>query len=305
MGFIHIRLNFKDKCGKIFVKRTDFTDIGFPWQRMACHFKEVIQKDFNSEVGQGGTKEYRCLFTVADFFYIKFSACTVQKFNIVLKGLEQLIADHAEEFRRIYIEIFGIYFFLSVSKGGKSSYMFGTAVIDTTEFLTGTDRPVHWTGSDAEDRFNFIHQFKGVIGVPVHFVNKSENRDIPEQAYFKQFLCLSLNTLGGVDDHDSGVSRHQCTVSILREILMSRSIQNINAVSVIFKLQYRRGDGNTSLFFNFHPIGNRMFCRFLSFDRTGQVNSAAIEKEFLCQSGFARIRMGDDGKGSSFTNFFF
>ena len=44
------------------------------------------------------------------------------------------------------------------------------------------------------------------------------------------------------------------TVSILREILMSRCIQNINAVTIIMKLQNRGSNGNTSLFFDLHPV---------------------------------------------------
>ena len=46
----------------------------------------------------------------------------------------------------------------------------------------------------------------------------------------EQLDGLRLNTLGSVDDHDSGVSRHQGTVGILREILMSRCIQDVDTI---------------------------------------------------------------------------
>lgn len=44
---------------------------------------------------------------------------------------------------------------------------------------------------------------------------------------------------------------------------------------------------------------------FSFLDRTGKINRSAIEKEFLCQSCFTGIRVGNNGKGSSFIYFFF
>ena len=73
-------------------------------------------------------------------------------------------------------------------------------------------------------------------------------------ADLEQFSGLCLHTLGTVDYHDCRICCHQCTVSILREILMSRCIQNINAVTIIMKLQNRGSNGNTSLFFDLHPV---------------------------------------------------
>ena len=66
---------------------------------MAGHFKEIIQENFDTEVCQGGTEEYRGLFSVADFFNIKVGAGAVQKFDVILQCLEKLITDHAEKFR--------------------------------------------------------------------------------------------------------------------------------------------------------------------------------------------------------------
>ena len=115
---------------------------------------------------------------MAHFIDIKFGAGAVQKFYIVLEGLEQFVADHAEKFRRVYGKIFGSDFLLSIGKGGEGSHVFCAAVINTAEFFSGADRPVHRTGTDAENGFDFIHQFKWIVGIPVHFINKSKNRNI-------------------------------------------------------------------------------------------------------------------------------
>ena len=136
VSFVHICLYFEYKGGEIFLKRTDFTHIRFSWERMACHLQEVIKENFNTEVCQCRTKKYRCLFSVTHFINIEFSTCTVQKFNIILKCLEELITDHAKKFRRINGEVFGGNFPLSVPKSCKCCHMFCTSIIDTAELFS-------------------------------------------------------------------------------------------------------------------------------------------------------------------------
>ena len=58
-------------------------------------------------------------------------------------------------------------------------------------------------------------------------------------ADFEQFSCLRLHSLRRIDDHDCGVRRHQSPVSILGEILMPRSIQDVDAESLVVELQHR------------------------------------------------------------------
>ena len=74
------------------------------------------------------------------------------------------------------------------------------------------------------------------------------------RTYFKQFSRLSLHTLRRINHHNRRICRHQCSVSIFREILMPRRIKDINTVSIVIKLQYRRSNRNTSFFFYFHPV---------------------------------------------------
>ena len=55
----------------------------------------------------------------------------------------------------------------------------------------------------------------------------------------EQLSGLRLDTLGTVDYHDGRIRRHQGTVSILREVLMSRCIKDVDAVTPVIELQYR------------------------------------------------------------------
>ena len=90
------------------------------------------------------------------------------------------------------------------------------------------------------------------------------------------FLVCASTPLDRIDNHHRGIRRHQGTVGILREILVSRSIQNVDAVVVIVELQNGRGYGNTSLLLDLHPVGHRMSCGRFSLYGTSQIDGSSI-----------------------------
>ena len=154
--------------------------------------------------------------------------------------------------------------------------LLGGTVVHTFEFLTGTDRPVDRAGGNTELFLDIIQQFKSIHGVTVHFINERKNRDMSHDTDFKQFSGLRLDTLGSVNDHDRRICSHQGTIGILREILMSRCIQNVDTVIIIIELQYGRGNRNTSLLLDLHPVGNCMSCGCFSFYGTCQIDGSSI-----------------------------
>ena len=133
-----------------------------------------------------------------------------------------------------------------------------SALVNALKMLTGTDGPVDGAGGDAKLLLDLVQKIEGIVGVAVQFIDKGKNRDMAHDTDFEQFSGLGLDTLGCVDNHDRRVCSHQGTVGILREVLMSRCIQNVDAVAVVVELQYGRGDGNASLLLDLHPVGNRM-----------------------------------------------
>ena len=190
----------------------------------------------------------------------------------------------------------GSSFLRSLLRIGICDHTLFLTVVDTLEFLTGTDGPVDGAGGNAKLLLDIIQQFKGISCLTVHLVDEGENRDLAHHADLEQLSRLGLDTLGSIDDHNCGVRCHQGTVGILREILMSRGIQNIDAVTVIFKLQYGRGNGNTSVFLNLHPVGYRMSGRCLTLYASCQVDGSSVEQELLGQGRLAGIRVGNNGK---------
>ena len=178
-------------------------------------------------------------------------------------------------------------------------------VIDTLKFLTAADRPVDRACMDAEDGFDIFHQVKWILGFTVQLVDKCKNRNMAQHTNLEKLDSLSLNTLGCVDNHDCRICRHQCTVGIFREILMSRCIQNIDTIIFIVKLHNGRSNRNTSFLLNFHPVGDSMLCCFLSLYGAGQIDGTAIEQKLLCQCRLTGIGMGNNCKCTASFYFLF
>ena len=110
----------------------------------------------------------------------------------------------------------------------------------------------------------------------------------------KQLDGLGLNALGGVNDHDGGIRRHQGAVGVLTEVLVAGRVQNVDALALIVELQNRRGNGNTALLFNVHPVGHRMLGALLAFDRTCGLDGPTVEQELFGECGFTGVGVGND-----------
>ena len=180
----------------------------------------------------------------------------------------------------------------------------GIAVVDAPEVLAAADGPVHRVGLDAEDFFNVLHQLKRVAGLAVHLVDEGEDRDVAQRADLEQLDGLGLNALGGVNDHDGGVRRHQGAVGVLTEVLVAGRVQNVDALALIVELQNRRGNGNTALLFNVHPVGHRMLGALLALDRTCGLDGPTVEQEFFGECGFTGVGVRDDRKCAPGFDFF-
>ena len=116
---------------------------------------------------------------------------------------------------------------------------------------------------------------------------------------------LGLNALGRVDDHDRGVRRHQCAVGVLREVLVSGCVQKVHTAAVIFKLKHTARDRNSSLFLDFHPVGDSVPCGCLALDTARQIDGTAVEQKLLCQGRFTCVGVRYDGKCAAARHFVF
>ena len=78
--------------------------------------------------------------------------------------------------------------------GEGKDFLFVT-VVNTAEFLSGTDRPVDRAGCNAELFFDLVEQLEGIVRIAVHLVDEGKDRDVAHDTDFKQLSGLCLDTL--------------------------------------------------------------------------------------------------------------
>ena len=183
--FIHICLNLKYKCREIIRHRINLAFIGYSRKWRCCHLEEMFQKCFHTKVCQRRTKKDRCHISFAYLFLIKIHTRSIQKFDF-FHQLFSLIRIH----NIIQSCIINVNFFDHTLLGSflcirESQDFVCVSVINSAEFLTGTDRPVDRTCRNSEFFFYFIKKVERVICITVHFIDKCKNRNVAHNADFE------------------------------------------------------------------------------------------------------------------------
>ena len=295
VGFVHVGLDLKDKGGELIAAGVHglIGQAVHAGQRGGGQPQEVFQERLHAEVGQRRTEEDGAQLAFQHLVEVKFLGSAVQQLDLVHQLLVQVGGQQLVQcgIAQLSLGLFDLLDAVGAAVAGESKHFAGVAVEHALELLAAADGPVHGVGLDAQDLLDVLHQLKGVASFAVHLIDEGEDGDVTQGADLEQLDGLGLNALCRIDDHDSGVRCHQGTVGILREVLMSRCVQDIDTVSVIIKLQYGRSNRDTSFFLNLHPVRNRMFCSCLSFYTSRLIDRSSVEKELLCQCRLTCIGM--------------
>ena len=301
---VHVRLNLEHKRGEMRVERVDHTDVSGTRGRRRRHLQELFQERLNAEVSQRGTEEHRRQLALVHSLEIKLVACTGEQLHIVDQRLVLILGQQSLEDRIVDRQAPRLDLVAEI-RALKRDNLIVHAVVHALEALARADRPVYRIGADAQLVLDVLEQLVRVACLTVHLVDKGEDGHTAHRTNLKQLAGLRLDALGGVNDHHRRVSRHQRAVGILREVLMTRGIQNVDALTLIAELQHRGRYRNTALLLDLHPVGNRMTAVFLALDHAGLLNGSAVEQKLLCDGGFTGVRVRNDCKCAPIFNFFF
>ena len=192
-----------------------------------------------------------------------------------------------------------------VGVGGEVDHLPVLPVVHALELLAAADGPVHGIGLDAQHVFDLLHEVEGVLGFPVHLVDEGEDGDVPHGAHLEQLPGLGLHALGGVDDHDGGVGGHEGAVGVLREVLVARGVQNVDAETLVLELHHRGGHRDAALLLNLHPVGGGRPGVLLALYLAGLGDGPAVQQKLLGQGSLTGVRVGDDGEGAPALDFRF
>ena len=302
VGLVHVGLDFKDEGGEILVKGVDDLVSCLPGQGRGGHAQKLLQEGLHAEVGEGGAEEHRGQLAVAHPVQIKVAGGAVQQVDFVHQLVPLGGANEVGQGGVVGLNDGGGSR-LGVGIGGEVDDLPVLAVVHTLELLAAADGPVHGVGVDTQLLLQLLTQLKGVPGLPVHLVDEGEDGDIPHGANLKQLPGLGLHALGGVDDHDGAVGGHEGAVGVLGEVLVAGGVQNVDAEALVLELHHGRGDGNTALLLDLHPVGGGGAGVLLALDLAGLGDGSAVEEELLGEGGLTGVRVRNDSKGSSALDF--
>ena len=306
VGLVHVRLDLEHERGKARLERVDRAVGRCARQRRHRHVQEVFQKRLNAEVRQRGAEEHRAEAAGAHLIEVEGIACAVEQLNVLgelfaLARPDQLV--EPLDVRELALD--GTDLVLPAVKLLKREDLAAVAVKHALEVMSAADRPVDGVGADAELVFELLHELKRVAGLTVELVDEREDRDVAHGADLEELARLRLDALGRVDDHDGTVGRHECAIRVLREVLMARRVEDVDAIALILKLHDRRCDGDTALLFKLHPVRDRVARGRLALDRAGELDRSAVQQQFFRERRLAGVRVRDDRKCPAALDFLF
>ena len=281
VSLVHIGLDLKHESRKIRIKGIHNTAVSSAGQGRGRQLQESLQERLNAEVRQCRAEEYGRKLATANSLHVHFPACG-QKLHII----DQLLVlgftvQKLGNLRIVQINRQLVSLSLAADTG-KEQKLCVLTVVYALKILAGADRPVHGISLNSQFPLHFVQQIKGILGLPVHLVNEGKNGNVPHGADLKQLPGLGLDTFSTVDDHDSGVCRHQGAVGVLGEVLVTGGVQNIDAEATVLELHDRGGNRDTSLLFDFHPVRGGGPGIFLALDNTCLGDGTAVQQEFFC-----------------------
>ena len=245
--------------------------------RFRTHFQEFFQKCLHTKVGHCRTEEHGSQFAIFNFFHVEFIACHIKQFDVVAQVFVKFCAKQFLDLR-VFQRTGGRFQFFGTMATvffEQLNAVFQT-VINAFVVTIDTDRPVNGIRTNVQYFFQFVHQIEGVTSITVQFVYEGKDGQFTTMANPEQFFSLRFYAFRSVNKHYCAVCCHKSTVSIFGEVLVTRGIENVYAITVVIKLQNRRSNGNTTLFFDFHPVRNSVFIAFSSFNGTSQMDSSTV-----------------------------
>ena len=177
-------------------------------------------------------------------------------------------------------------------------------IVDPLELGADINRPGERTHRDFQFVFQFVENIEGVAPFAVELVDEDNHRSVAHTADLHQLPGLLLHTFGHVHHDDDRVNRRQGAVGVFGEVLVTRSVEDVDFIVAVIEAHDGSSDGNTPLLLDFHPVGGGGLLYLVGFHGTGHVDGTSEKEEFLGQRGLSGVGMGNNGKRAAAGNFF-
>ena len=157
---------------------------------------------------------------------------------------------------------------------------------------------------DMQFFFDLVQQVERILTVTVHLIDKHDHGSLTHTADFHQFTGLGFHTFCGIDHDNNAIHSRQRTKRIFSEILVAGRIEDIDFMAGIIESHHGGCDGDSTLLFNFHPVGGSCLLDLVRLYGSCHMNGTSKEQQFFGKSRLTGIRVADNSKRSSSLNLF-
>ena len=296
--------NLEDEACKLRLLRLHHSllCLGRLWRRGNLH--EAVQELLHTEVVQSRTEEHRSHLGGAIGLHLELWVHAVHQLQLLSQLVGLSLAHTLVELLalNVYSHLLGH----TLLVRGEEVELMLVDVVHTLESGALTDRPTEWAHLDFELLLQLVEHVEWVATLTVHLVDEDDDRGVSHTAHLHQLSGLRLHTLGRVYHDDGGVYGCQGAVSVLGEVLVTRSIEDVHLVRLarlsigqVVELHHGCRDRDSTLLLNVHPVAGGSLSYLIVLDGTCHLNLTSEEEEFLGQCCLTSIRVRNDGKCSS------
>ena len=276
---VHIRLHLEHHATKRVIVGLHIADDGLLVDHkrtgaLAWRWRQIdqrVQYFHHTKIIDTGAKEHGGLLTRQKRLTIKAGRCAGGQLhtleggvNLELEALRQRVGVGD----RNRLEILGLAF----RPGLKHRHGARAKIDDAAKSLALAHRPGHGHAGHAQFAFHFVQDVERVAHLAIHLVDKGDDGCVALAANLDQAACLRLHAVGSVNHHQRRVHRGQHAVGVLREVLVTGSVEQVDDVVTVHHLHDRGRHGNAALFLDFHPVRGGVAGRLARFHRAGDLD---------------------------------
>ena len=148
-----------------------------------------------------------------------------------------------------------------------------------------------------------IQQIERISSFEVHFIDEHNDRRVAHAANFHQPLGLRLHPFHAVNDQNNTVHSGKRAIGVLRKILVTGSIEQIDLLAEVFEYHHRSGHRNTALAFDLHEVRRCGLGDLVALHRAGCLDGSTKKEQLLRESRFPGIGVRDNSEGSPSLDF--
>jgi len=280
----------------------DVTRCGVARPRCWRNAHERIQHFLHTKIIDGAAEEYRGRFSAEVIVCVQFTVNAVDQFNVFTERMGIPFADFS--IKDGIIKVVDVHHILVIRfcSRGEEYQAFFVQIVHPFEILAAVDGPGIGVEVDLQFFFDLFEEVETVLAVTVHFIDEYDHRRLPHGDHFHKPAGLRFHPVHAVNDEDDAVHCCQRTKGVFREVLVTRRIEQVDEVAIVFKGHDAGGHADAALPFDLHEIGSGVLLDLVALYRTGRLYGSAEEQEFLCQRRLSRIRVRDDGEGFAFVD---